>query len=397
MTDAANLGIILHPTIEQTILLAARLHGTQRDKAGVPYIAHPLAVMRMVPERSWHVAVLHDTMEDCGVTPGRLASFGYSEEEIAAVTILTRRRAAGRLCGACGVVHPAGELTGWQTINGACGAPPRDEKYEDFIERIATSGSVMAIEVKIADLLDNLAGPPYRNGVGRRDSDLLVLSVEERYQRALRRLRLARRGDVSASMAVADESSEIRGEQDTSCRHGDRRIDRRRLLHVRLVLRVFRGDAERDHGVPRQAGRADTPCVALLNDFMADHVEARIVISSTWRYSHTLRGIRAKLEEHGFHFSDRIIGTTRVNQKRTGTLYVGETRGQEIDEWLRTHYPPECRPLWIIVLDDDKDVKPFGSYHVRPQFESGLTQQNLSEMERMVEWQLAGKDSRSRA
>ena len=142
----------------------------------------------------------------------------------------------------------------------------------------------------------------------------------------------------------------------------------------------------------------DAACVAVLDEFMADHPEARIVVSSTWRFSHTLKGIRGKLDENGFHFSDRIIGTTRVNQKRIGALYAGETRGQEIDEWLTTHYYlPERRPLWIIVLDDDKDVEPFGSYHVRPQFESGLTRKHLSEMERMVEGQMAGRDTRRRA
>lgn len=149
------MSTIPHPSIDSTILLAAKLHRGQRDKAGVPYIAHPLAVMRLVPERSWHVAVLHDVMEDCGVTPGRLVSFGYAEEEIAALCVLTRRRREHLFCGACLHEHVAGVTTACLVINCNCEAV-RDETYREFIERIATSGNEIAIEVKIVDLRDNL-------------------------------------------------------------------------------------------------------------------------------------------------------------------------------------------------------------------------------------------------
>lgn len=158
-----------HPTIDDTIELAARLHRGQRDKAGVPYIAHPLAVMRRVPERSWHVAVLHDTLEDCGVTAGRLEAFGYSEEEINALLIVTRGSYSRAFCDhGCRYDHAANA---------------RDESYCDFIERIATSGNVMAIEVKIADLLDNL-------DPNRPPTPIIPIAEvrKQRYRKALARL-----------------------------------------------------------------------------------------------------------------------------------------------------------------------------------------------------------------
>lgn len=114
---------MLHPTIDDTIALATRLHAGQRDKQGVPYIAHPLSMMRMVRREAWHVAVLHDSIEDGTITAGELLAIGYAQEEVEAVVLLTR-------------------------------VPPVE--YEPYIERVATSGNVLAIEVKIADLDDNL-------------------------------------------------------------------------------------------------------------------------------------------------------------------------------------------------------------------------------------------------
>lgn len=112
-----------HPSIFETIARAADLHSGQLDKAGYPYIAHPLAVMRKVAEEAWHVAVLHDVMEDCNVTRENILDAGYTVEEADAIDLLTRRDG---------------------------------QTYEEFIERIATSGSALAIEVKMADLMDNL-------------------------------------------------------------------------------------------------------------------------------------------------------------------------------------------------------------------------------------------------
>lgn len=139
-----------HPTIAETIEFAMRLHRYQTDKAGVPYISHPLSVMRRSNPDCWHVAVLHDTMEDCGVTPEQLRDAGYFEVEIQAIRLLTRGT---------------------------------EDTYTEFIERIATSGNPMAVIVKIADLQDNL--DPSRPSVG-------ICDLRGRYIAALERLQAVR-------------------------------------------------------------------------------------------------------------------------------------------------------------------------------------------------------------
>jgi (p)ppGpp synthase/HD superfamily hydrolase len=102
------------PAIEDAILLAARAHRGQVDKAGEPYILHPLRVML-------RLKVLHDVIEDTGITEESLRDQGYSEEVLGALDALTRRQG---------------------------------ESYADFIERVA--GNPLARRVKLADLADNL-------------------------------------------------------------------------------------------------------------------------------------------------------------------------------------------------------------------------------------------------
>jgi len=58
------------PTIADAIILAARVHRDQRDKAGQPYILHPLRVMlRRRDETSQIVPVLHDRRCHSAMSP----------------------------------------------------------------------------------------------------------------------------------------------------------------------------------------------------------------------------------------------------------------------------------------------------------------------------------------
>lgn len=55
--------------LEIAIRIAENAHSGQSDKAGQPYIAHPLRVMNNVSSiEEKIVAVLHDVMEDTDVT-----------------------------------------------------------------------------------------------------------------------------------------------------------------------------------------------------------------------------------------------------------------------------------------------------------------------------------------
>ena len=111
--------------LEKAIAIAVKAHARQTDKAGAPYILHPLRMMlRMENDTEMMAAVLHDVVEDGpGWTFERLTAEGIPAAVVEAVTHLTKR--------------------------------PEDEKnYEGFIRRAATNP--VARRVKLADLEDNM-------------------------------------------------------------------------------------------------------------------------------------------------------------------------------------------------------------------------------------------------
>jgi GTP diphosphokinase / guanosine-3',5'-bis(diphosphate) 3'-diphosphatase len=84
-------------TLERAIAIAAGAHAGQVDKAGQPYILHPLRVMlRMGTVAERIVAVLHDVVEDSEVTLEFLRSEGFSPEIVSAVDALTKRPGESR-------------------------------------------------------------------------------------------------------------------------------------------------------------------------------------------------------------------------------------------------------------------------------------------------------------
>ncbi|MET0405884.1 MAG: HD domain-containing protein [Cystobacter sp.] len=110
------------PTLEDTLALAVQAHRGQRDKAGQPYILHPLRVMaRLDTDTERMVALLHDVVEDTPYTLERLRELGYPEDILGALERLTK-------------------LEG--------------EDYAAFIERIRPHP--LARRVKLADLEDNM-------------------------------------------------------------------------------------------------------------------------------------------------------------------------------------------------------------------------------------------------
>ncbi len=110
------------PTLEDAIALAALAHRGQVDKAGQPYILHPLRVMLSVEGTEARIAaVLHDVVEDTDWTLEKLCAAGYSEPVQHALWHLTKRDG---------------------------------EAYPDFIARAARDP--VARVVKLADLADNM-------------------------------------------------------------------------------------------------------------------------------------------------------------------------------------------------------------------------------------------------
>jgi (p)ppGpp synthase/HD superfamily hydrolase len=109
-------------TLEKALELAARAHAGQTDKQGLPYILHPLRVLMGVEsDEARIIAVLHDTLEDTGLTEADLRREGFSEAVVAGVLAVTHRR---------------------------------DESYADYVVRCSRLEA--ARQVKLADLADNV-------------------------------------------------------------------------------------------------------------------------------------------------------------------------------------------------------------------------------------------------
>ncbi len=79
-------------TLERAIAIAAEAHAGVVDKAGAPYILHPLRVMLSVETTDARiVAVLHDVVEDTHWTFEALRAEGFSETVLAGVDAVTER------------------------------------------------------------------------------------------------------------------------------------------------------------------------------------------------------------------------------------------------------------------------------------------------------------------
>ena len=85
-------------TLERAIEIAACAHAGQTDKAGAPYILHPLRVMLRVDTlHEQMAAVLHDVVEDTNVTLQQLQTEGFPAPVLLAVEALTKRPGETRL------------------------------------------------------------------------------------------------------------------------------------------------------------------------------------------------------------------------------------------------------------------------------------------------------------
>lgn len=106
--------------VEAAKALAERMHDVQVDKAGLPYITHPMRVAsRLESPEAQVIGWLHDTVEDTTLTLADVeAQFG--PETASAVDAISRRK-------------------------GEC--------WDDYLERV--QANPLARQVKISDLIDN--------------------------------------------------------------------------------------------------------------------------------------------------------------------------------------------------------------------------------------------------
>ena len=109
-------------SLEKAIEIATKAHAGQTDKAGRPYILHPLRLMfKFEAELEMIVAVMHDVVEDSDVTLHDLKECGFSESVMTAIDCLSKKES---------------------------------ETYDDFINRVSLND--LAKRIKIEDIKDNL-------------------------------------------------------------------------------------------------------------------------------------------------------------------------------------------------------------------------------------------------
>lgn len=110
------------PLLEKALQIATNAHIYQVDKAGSPYIFHPIRVSdRCYTDEERIVALLHDTIEDTNITPEYLLSEGFPRNIVDAILSVTRNE---------------------------------EESYEDFVKRSYLNP--IGRQVKIHDLEDNM-------------------------------------------------------------------------------------------------------------------------------------------------------------------------------------------------------------------------------------------------
>ena len=115
ITDYAKL-------LELAIAITHKAHAGQLDKAGKPYILHPLTVMaQMDTAESKIVAVLHDAIKDSDLTVEELVQEGFPELITNAIAAITKRDG---------------------------------EMYADYLLRVMANA--IARKVKIADVTHNM-------------------------------------------------------------------------------------------------------------------------------------------------------------------------------------------------------------------------------------------------
>ncbi len=137
--------------LARALEIAYKAHKGQKCAYGEEYILHPLRVMSgAVGQDERIVAILHDVVEDTSVTLEELIEEGFSQDVIKAIDLLTHRE---------------------------------EHTYDEYLERIATSGSALAVRIKILDLMDNI-NPLRLPEIGERE-----IARIRKYHKAYQRLK----------------------------------------------------------------------------------------------------------------------------------------------------------------------------------------------------------------
>lgn len=108
--------------LDKAAMICISKHYGQRDKMGKAYFQHPMRVaMRCDTDKEKMVALLHDVIEDCNVTPDYLLNEGFPQDVVAGILSVTKRQG---------------------------------ENYDDFVKR--AKQNPLGRVVKLHDLEDNM-------------------------------------------------------------------------------------------------------------------------------------------------------------------------------------------------------------------------------------------------
>lgn len=78
--------------LEKALRIATEAHAGQTDKAGAAYIFHPMRVAcRCCTDEEKIIALLHDVLEDTGVTPEYLLAEGFPQTIVDSILSITRK------------------------------------------------------------------------------------------------------------------------------------------------------------------------------------------------------------------------------------------------------------------------------------------------------------------
>lgn len=142
-------------TIEKALMIATVAHSGSLDKAGEPYILHPLRVMTYLANNQTQlyekriVAILHDVIEDTPMTYECLREYGFNELIIEALKSVTKLEGESKMDAARrAIMNPIGRVVKLADLKdnmdlGRIKNPTdkdfaRNEKYKevrDFLEK----------------------------------------------------------------------------------------------------------------------------------------------------------------------------------------------------------------------------------------------------------------------
>lgn len=130
---------------------------------------------------------------------------------------------------------------------------------------------------------------------------------------------------------------------------------------------------------PSKAVELDREAVEMLNELTrpGGPVEAKVVVSSTWRIGKTREELQAILDEYGF--KGEVIGKTK-NYKSSENPH--NVRGVEIKGWIS-----ENRGIVssYCILDDDSDMLMWQAQHfVQTDHWTGITPTNVYKARRIL-------------